>query len=67
MILNGLKTFKDKTKFTYDDYLKLTPEEQVNIGNKEWHDLTPEERMLILENWDFSDVIKDYKGRLIHI
>lgn len=50
-----------KTKFTYDEYLKLTPEEQENIGKKEWHDLSPEERMLILEDWGFGDDIKDYK------
>lgn len=49
------------TKFTYDEYLKLTPEEQENIGKKEWHDLSPEERMLILEDWGFGDDIKDYK------
>lgn len=52
---------KKKTKFTYDEYLKLTPEEQENIGKKEWHDLSPEERMLILEDWGFGDDIKDYK------
>lgn len=55
------KKEEPKTKFTYDDYLNLTPEEQENIGKKEWHDLTPEERMLILEDWGFGDDIKDYK------
>lgn len=55
------KKEEPKTKFTYDDYLKLSPEEQANIGNKEWHDLTPEERMLILEDLGFGDDIKDYK------
>lgn len=52
---------KKKTKFTYDDYLKMSKEEQENIGKKEWHDLSPEERMLILEDWGFGDDIKDYK------
>lgn len=52
---------KQNTKFTYDEYLKSTPEEQENIGKKEWHDLSPEERMLILEDWGFGDDIKDYK------
>lgn len=52
---------KQNTKFTYDEYLKLTPEEQENIGKKEWHDLSPEERMLILEDWGFGDDVKDYK------
>lgn len=52
---------KQNTKFTYDEYLKLTPEEQENIGKKEWHDLSPEERMLILEDCGFGDDIKDYK------
>lgn len=32
MILNGLKTSKDKTKFTYDDYLNVkVPENQIVI------------------------------------
>lgn len=52
---------KQNTKFTYDDYLKMSKEEQENIGKKEWHDLSPEERMLILEDWGFGDDIKDYK------
>ena len=53
-----------KTKFTYDDYLKLTPEEQENNGKKEWRDLTPEERMLILEDWGFGDDIKEFRERI---
>lgn len=59
-IITGEKE-KQNTKFTYDEYLKLTSEEQENIGKKEWHDLSPEERMLILEDWGFGDDIKDYK------
>lgn len=39
------KKEEPKTKFTYDEYLKLTPEE----------------RMLILEDWGFGDDVKDYK------
>ncbi|MHC5188557.1 hypothetical protein ACYSNL_02060 [Enterococcus cecorum] len=46
MILNGLKTSKDKTKFTYDDYLNVkVPENHIAIdfdlkdenGNKSLH------------------------------
>ena len=64
MILNGLRTSKDETKFTYDDYLKMSKEERDNIGGKEWHDLKPEDRMLILEDWGFGDDIKEFKNNI---
>ena len=56
-----IKNEKKETKFTYDDYLKMPKEERDNIGGKEWHDLTPEERMLILEDWGFGDDIKEFR------
>lgn len=53
-----------KTKFTYDDYLKMSKEERDNIGGKEWHDLKPEDRMLIIEDWGFGDDIKEFKNNI---
>lgn len=58
------KKEKKKTKFTYDDYLKMSKEERADIGGKEWHDLKPEDRMLILEDWGFGDDIEDLKKNI---
>lgn len=64
-IINDLtKKEKKKTKFTYDDYLKMSKEEKDNIGGKEWYDLKPEDRMLILEDWGFGDDIKEFKNNI---
>lgn len=61
-IINDLtKKEKKKTKFTYDDYLKLSKEERDNICGKEWHDLKPEDRMLIIEDWGFGDDIEGFE------
>lgn len=58
------KKDKPKTKFTYGDYLKMSKEQQDNIGSKEWHDLSPEERMLILDDWGFGDDIKEFREHI---
>lgn len=64
-IINDLtKKEKKKTKFTYDDYLKLSKEERDNICGKEWHDLNPEDRMLIIEDWGFGDDIEEFKENI---
>lgn len=64
-IINDLaKKENQKTKFTYDDYLKMSKEERDNIGGKEWYDLKPEDRMLILEDWGFGDDIKEFKNNI---
>lgn len=64
-IINNLaKKENQKTKFTYDDYLKMSKEERDNIGGKEWYDLKPEDRMLILEDWGFGDDIKEFKNNI---
>lgn len=55
---------KQKIKFTYDDYLKLSKEERGNIGGKEWHDLKPEDRMLIIEDWGFGDDIEGFRNNI---
>ena len=36
-VLHLSKKESQETKFTYDDYLKMTKEERDNIGGKEWH------------------------------
>lgn len=64
IICDLAKKEKKKTKFTYDDYLKMTKEERDNIGGKEWYDLKPEDRMLILEDWGFGDDIKEFKNNI---
>lgn len=64
-IINDLtKKEKEKTKFTYDDYLKMSKEERDNICGKEWHDLKPEDRMLIIEDWEFGDDIEGFKENI---
>ena len=60
----ALHTDDNRTMFTYDDYLKMTKEERDNIGGKEWHDLKPEDRMLILDDWGFGDDIEGFKKNI---
>lgn len=64
IICDLTKTEKQKTKFTYDDYLKMSKEERGYISGKEWYDLKPEDRMLILEDWGFGDDIKEFKNNI---
>lgn len=64
IICDLTKKGKQKTKFTYDDYLKLSKEERGYISGKEWYDLKPEDRMLILEDWGFGDDIKGFKNNI---
>lgn len=64
IICDLTKKGNQKTKFTYDDYLKMSKEERDNIGGKGWHDLKPEDRMLILEDWGFGDDIKGFKNNI---
>lgn len=42
----------------------MSKEERDDIGGKEWHDLKPEDRMLILDDWGFGDDIEGFKGNI---
>lgn len=58
------KKGNQKTKFTYDDYLKMSKEERDNIGGKEWYDLKPEDRMLIIEDWGLAMILRSLKNNI---